>query len=80
MANSLIPLSELHKREEGAVVELHGGSHLVSRLATLGFTPGAPLIMIQNVGHGPVLVRVREARIALGRREAHEVYVRRRSS
>ena len=48
---------------------------MASRLATLGFTPGTPVRMIQNFGRGPIIVSVRGAQIALGRREAHRVHV-----
>ena len=47
----------------------------MSRLATLGFTPGAKLTMVQNFGHGPLIVNIRDTRIALGRGEAAKVYV-----
>jgi ferrous iron transport protein A len=45
-------------------------------MASLGFTPGAPVVMVQNFGRGPLIVLVREARIALGRGEADKVLVR----
>jgi ferrous iron transport protein A len=48
---------------------------LLSRLATLGFTPGAELTMIQNYGWGPLIVQIRGTRIALGRGEASKVNV-----
>jgi ferrous iron transport protein A len=80
MTGMSVPLTQLASREEGAVINLSGGRGFVSRLATLGFTPGAPLMMIQNYGHGPLIVSVRDARIALGRGEAAHVMVRRRGS
>ncbi len=79
MGNRPFPLTELAKDEEGAVVELDGGPGFVARLATLGFTPGAPLTMVQNYRHGPLIVRVRGTRIALGRGEAAKIVVRRRN-
>jgi ferrous iron transport protein A len=80
MAHAPIPLTELDTDEEGAVSELGGGRTLVSRLATLGFTPGAPLKMVQNFGNGPLIVRVRDTRIALGRGEANKVFVLKREN
>lgn len=77
MARAPIPLTELDTDEEGAVIELGGGRGFISRLATLGFTPGAPLKMVQNYGSGPLIVRVRDTRIALGRGEAGKVFVHR---
>ena len=49
----------------------------MSRLATLGFTPGAKLTMVQNFGRGPLIVSIRGTRIALGRGEAAKVCVTR---
>ena len=78
MSNSIIPLTQLDTQQKGAVAELHGGRGFVSRLATLGFTPGAPLKMVQNFGFGPIIVLVRDTRIALGRGEASKILVQRR--
>jgi ferrous iron transport protein A len=80
MTKGLIPLTLLSTDEEGAVVGLDGGAGFVARLATLGFTPGAPVKMIQNYAHGPLIVSVRDTRIALGRGQAAKISVRRRSS
>jgi ferrous iron transport protein A len=57
------------------VHELAGGRGFVGRLAALGFTPGARIRMMQNFGHGPLIVLVRDTRLALGRGEAMKVQV-----
>lgn len=72
-----VPLSALRAGERGVVIRLVGGRRLLSRMTALGFTPGAEVAVIQNFGRGPLIARVREARIALGRGEAEQVYVRR---
>lgn len=46
-------------------------------MLTLGFTPGTRVTVIQNYGHGPLIVRVRDTRVALGRGEAEKILVRR---
>ena len=69
------PLASLAPNEAGIVEYLAGGWGLTSRLATLGFTPGARVKMVQNFGHGPIIVMVRDTRIALGRGEAQKVIV-----
>ena len=74
------PLSALLPGEKGVVEYLVGGRGLVSRLAALGFTPGVEVTMVQNFGHGPLIVLVRQTRIALGRGEAAKVIVRRGGS
>jgi Fe2+ transport system protein FeoA len=59
------------------ISSLAGGRQFLSRLASLGFTPGAKLQVIQNYGHGPIIVRLRDTRVALGRGEAERILVRR---
>ena len=73
----LVGLDSLAPQERGFVRSLGGGHSLVCRLAALGFTPGVPITIVQNRGRGPMIVRVRECRIALGRGEAHKVLVQR---
>lgn len=77
MNNKKVPLTSLSAGEVGVVRELVGGVGLRSRLATLGFIPGARLTMIQNFGYGPLIVNIRDTRIALGRGEAMKVLVER---
>ena len=72
---STIPLCSLKPDHIGTIHSLKGGHTLTSRLATLGFTPGTELTMVQNYGWGPVIVQVRDTRIALGRGEARKVQV-----
>ena len=75
MSHNTTTLSNLAPGEVGVVRELAGGWGFMSRLATLGFTPGAKLTMVQNFGHGPLIVSIRGTRIALGRGEAAKVVV-----
>ena len=73
-------LSELKAGEEATIQGFDAGHGLVSRLSALGFTPQARVAMLQNFGNGPVIVKMRETRIALGRGEAMKVLVRRQES
>jgi len=73
----LLRLSELEAGEEATLQGFEAGHGLVSRLSALGFTPGAKVTMLQNMGQGPLIVKVRDTRIALGRGEAMKVRVRR---
>ncbi len=74
--NGVIPLSDMKTGEQGVVVGLDGGHKMCCRMASLGFTPGAEISVVQNFGRGPLIARVRDARIALGRGEAHKIQVR----
>lgn len=76
--DGVVSLTALRTSERGEVVSLTGGRGLLSRMTALGFTPGADVEVIQNYGRGPIIARVRDARIALGRGEARRVHVRRK--
>ena len=57
------------------VRQLSGGRGIVGRLASLGFSTGVAVQVLQNLGHGPLLVLVRDTRIALGRGQAVKIRV-----
>lgn len=71
----ILLLRDLPAGYTGHVRALTGGHGLVARLAALGLTPGATVTMLQNPGHGPLIVLVRDARLVLGRGEAGHVTV-----
>ena len=68
-------LDTLGPGKRGFVRSLSGGRAFASRVANLGFTPGAQLEVVQNYGHGPMIVSIRGTRVALGRQEAARVLV-----
>ncbi len=72
-----IPLAEMKSGEQAAILSFQGGNGLISRLTSLGFTPGVEVTMTQNFGHGPLIVMVRGTRVALGRGEAQKILVER---
>ena len=74
----VVALSALRTGERSVVVCVAAGRGILGRMTTLGFTPGAEVTVIQNFGRGPLIVRVRDARIALGRGQARKVFVRTR--
>ena len=75
MSKERTTLDALAPGKVGIVRQLGGGRGFVSRLAALGFTPGAEVTMVQNFGRGPLIVLVRDTRVALGRGEAMKVLV-----
>jgi len=70
-----LTLSTMPAGEHAIVHSLLGGHDFCARLANLGFTAGTQVAVVQNYGHGPVLVSVRGALVALGRGEADRVKV-----
>ena len=70
-------LSTLPAGERGIVVSLTGGRSALGKMASLGFTPGVEIAVVQNRGRGPLIVLLRGIRVALGRPEAYQIQVRR---
>lgn len=70
-----IVLSELPDGFCGIVAKVTGGRELTARLAAMGLTAGTEIVVLQNRGFGPMLARVRDTRIALGRIQAGLVTV-----
>ena len=68
-------LNALAPGTQALVHQLQGGHRFVSRMAAMGFTPGAEITIVQNYGRGPLIVAIRDTRIALGRGEAKRVLV-----
>ncbi len=75
MAGDLQPLSNLSKGSQAVIRQFVGGKSLSKRLLVLGFTLGTEVTVKQNPGFGPVIVIVRDSRIALGRGEANKIMV-----
>jgi ferrous iron transport protein B len=68
-------LMELQPGKKAIIRRLEGGRTVLSRLAALGFTPGADITMLRCSDHGPLLVSLRGSRVALGRGEAAHIFV-----
>lgn len=72
-----LTLSAVARGEQVRLRSITGGHELLGRLASLGFTPGAWLSVVQNRGRGPLIVELRGTRVALGRGEATRILVER---
>ena len=73
--DTCISLDHLSVNAKATVCRLRGGGGFTTRLASMGLTIGTLLEVLQNDGRGPILVRVRHTRLALGRSEASRVLV-----
>lgn len=76
MPGDIVSLGTVHTGEVVCIESMDGGQNFKSRLTSLGFTPGARLTVVQNYGHGPIIVRLRDTLVALGRGEAEKISVR----
>lgn len=73
MDHDIQRLADLPVGQQAMVRKLEGGRSFISRLAAMGFTPGASVKIIRRSGEGPVLISLRGAQVALGHSEAKKV-------
>jgi len=73
-ANSPISLCEAPIGKPVKLNGINGGSKFNRRLVELGLTPGVRLKVLQDSG-GPLIIAVRDSRIALGRGMAKKISV-----
>ena len=74
VACAACPLTGLPVGQPACLVCVNAGRRLKRRLAELGLTPGVEMMVLQNNG-GPLLLSVRDSRLALGRGMAAKVEV-----
>lgn len=70
----MTPLNLLKAGQKAMVREVHGGAHLVHRLSALGVIPGRELTVVRS-GRGPLVVKIRDDRVILGRGISHRLLV-----
>jgi len=73
----VLPLDRMRVGEAGEIARISGGGGIVRRLIDLGLAPGVPIKLLSDAGSaGPVIVRVGDSRIGIGRGMARRVLVR----
>lgn len=75
MHHEVRSLGDLTTGTHALVHHLHGGREFINRLLVLGFTIGTEVVVVQNSGGGPVIIAVRDSRVALGRGETQKIVV-----
>jgi len=70
-----IPLDELAPGASGLVSRLGGGKYFASHISAMGLSIGSQVKMLQNPRHGPLLILVRDTRIALSRGQALKIMI-----
>ena len=73
--NENLQLMDLEPGKKAVIRRLDGSRPVLSRLAALGFTPGAVITVLRSSDHGPLLVSLRGSRVALGQGEAAHIFV-----
>lgn len=68
-------LSELKKDAEGIIASVNGDQRFISRITSIGLTPGCTVTVIKNEKNRPLLVYSRDTMIALNRKECDFIEV-----
>jgi Fe2+ transport system protein FeoA len=71
----MMPLAMVTPGEEVRLTAIYGGRRMRKRLADLGLNLGLTVRVIQHDGHGPLILAVKDSRLALGRGMAHRIMV-----
>ena len=71
----MLTLAMITAGEDVQLVNIIGGRILRKRLADLGLNPGMNLRVVQVDPQGPMILAVKDSRIALGRGMAQKVMV-----
>ena len=70
----MMPLTYAEPGKENTILRVAGKSEIRAHLENLGFVPGGKVTVISAIG-GNLIVRVKEARIAVSREMASGIFV-----
>ena len=68
-------LTDLKKDCNGVIARVNGDNRFVSRITSIGLTPGCRVTVIKNEKRRPLLVYSRDTMIALNRNECDDIEV-----
>jgi len=71
----MMPLAMASPGEDVRLVEIRGGTRMRQRLADLGLNLGMTVRVMGVNGRGPLIVAVKDSRLAFGRGMAHRILV-----
>lgn len=74
--NKPLFLAKIKEGEEVEVVLIKAGSKATKRLADLGLTSGTKIKIIRKAISGPIEIKIRGSRLALGRGLANKIAVK----
>lgn len=70
-----ITLLQLHVGEQGRITRIIGGQSACKRLNELGLVPGVQVELVNRISSGPVMIRVKGSKLALGKGLAQKVEI-----
>jgi len=74
----VVSLGLLQDGEKGEIIDIpRKGKRMMPRIRDIGLFPGKVVEVLSNQGKGPILLKIEEAKIAIGRNIAIKIMVRR---
>lgn len=72
----MFPLIEAKVNENVLVVNIRGGRRMKQRMADLGLNVGMVIRLLNAGGRGPLILAVKDSRLAIGRGMARRIFVK----
>lgn len=73
-------LNKMAPDQEGVVASIDGDTRFLSRITSIGLTPGCKVKVIKNDKGRPILVFLRDTLVALNNKECERILVEERSN
>ncbi|MDD3375188.1 MAG: transcriptional repressor [Candidatus Omnitrophica bacterium] len=73
--NEIVPITLVSENQTVRLAKMQGGAALRKRLMDLGLVPNGDFKIIKNSHFGPIVLELKDARIAIGRGEAKQILV-----
>ena len=68
-------LTQAESGEKGIIAKVEGEIRFLSRITSIGLTPGSPVTVILNEKKRPLLIYSRDTMIALNREECGKIQI-----
>ena len=68
-------LTQAESGEKGIIAKVEGDTRFLSRITSIGLTPGSPVTVILNETKRPLLIYSRDTMIALNREECGKIQI-----
>lgn len=71
-----LSLAEMGENRCGTIAQIEGDSRFISRIVSIGLTPGSAFTLLKNDKRSPVLVFCRDTVIAVNHKESSQIFVK----
>ncbi len=72
----ILPLTSVPTGHIVTILQINGGRNLRQRLTDLGCLPGEKITILSDEKDGPILISIKNSRIAIGKRMADNILVK----